>query len=113
MDHSLWAAYKAEVSDLTVIEHEWGFASYAIAPDCIFIDEFYVKPGRRCEGNGRELIEQLRAAARMHDKRYLKNTVNLSNKTAALSLKAQLAVGFVPIRAYNDTILMLLEVENG
>lgn len=110
MEPSLWAQYKAEMHGLTVLEVPWGFCAFVEAPDSIFIDEFYVVREQRREGRGKELLEHIKVAAIKSGKQFLTSTVNLSSKTAQVSLAAQLAVGFYVVRANNDSLLLKLDV---
>ncbi len=108
--NSLWASYKLESLGLHTIELDWGLASYCLGNDCLFIDEFYIRPDFRRNGYGRKLLEMIKSVAIEAGKPSIRSTVSLNNKTSVLSLQAQLAGGFVPIKAENGMILLSLEL---
>lgn len=107
---AMWADYKRESLGLTVLSTEYGFAAYVLAPECLFIDEFYVVPERRKLGLGKYLLNDLCTVAHNAGLRYIRSTVSLASLTASSSLSAQLAVGFQAIKAENGSILLQLEV---
>lgn len=107
---SLWEAYFRETADARTIEYEWGFAVYSYGSDFLSIDEFYIAPAFRKRGKGRSVLEVLKEIARAGQKSYIVTEVGVGIKTAAESLAAQLAVGFVPFQAESGTIRLIYKL---
>lgn len=102
---SLWARYKEETSPTRFIEYDWGFISYTfVEEECIYLEDVYVVPERRFEKLGLRLVEEAEAVASAAGRSISLACINLNAKTAAESMKAHLAVGFVPFRAEDDKI---------
>lgn len=113
---SLWSAYVSELRrDIVFIERDWGFISFSFpdfAPDCVYAEDIYVLPSRRGEGLALELIAQVEAAGRKAGKQNLLAIVKTVSLTCAESLKAHLAVGFVPVAAESGNIWLKRPIES-
>lgn len=107
---SLFAEYYKEISGAEVIELEGAFASIIEQPEAYYIHEFYVKPELREQGIGTSLMRKIEGFAAERHKKLLLSSVDLGMRTAALSLKAQLAYGFVPFSAEQGKIFLRKEV---
>lgn len=101
---SLWADYIGELRDTKFIEYEWGFISYSILPDCIYLEDVYVVPKRRREGLALRLVEEAEAHGVEAGRKFSMAVIRLENKGHTESLKAHLEVGFVPYLTENGKI---------
>jgi len=101
---SLWAQYRAEVSDSVYLEEEYGFIAYSLLPDAVLIEELYVVPEQRRTGLGLSLFCRVEELARTAGKSASLACVRLDSRAAAESLKTHLNVGFSPISAENGII---------
>ncbi len=104
MSKSLWASYIAELRDTVFIEKEWGFISYSLMEDCIYLEDVFVIPERRKEGLALRLVEEAEAVGRAAGRKFSMAVIRLENRGHAESLKAHLTVGFVPYLCENNKI---------
>lgn len=113
---SLWSAYVSELrKDVIFIERDWGFISFSFpdfAPDCVYAEDIYVLPDRRGEGLANELICQVEEAGRKAGKHNLLAIIKIASLTCVESLKAHLAVGFVPVVSESGNIWLKRPIES-
>lgn len=108
---SLWAQYVEELlgGQRKFIECEWGFASYSFPimhpPTSIMIHDMFILPEYRKQGRGGDLFNKVCEIGKENGKTNVLAEVELASEVALESLKAQLAVGLVPIAAENGKIL--------
>ncbi len=113
---SLWADYVKELRGEHApqfIEFDWGFISYTFPEkhaNCINIEDIYVIPSERKSGKGTELLDMVRAIGLKAGKKYVTCQLELHTKVYQVSLKAQMAAGFIPIAAENGKIYSMREV---
>lgn len=110
---SLWAKYKAEVSDERYVEYEWGFFSYVIHDQVLCIEHAYVEPEFRRQGKFKELLREAQGLAKDAGLKKVVGCVSLVNKKATDALKCHLAAGAEPYLCNDGKIWLRLEVENG
>lgn len=108
---SLWSDYIAELSGGTrrFIEKDWGFVSYSYpswAQDSIFVEDMYIVPAERSSGRGSDLLEEVCEIGRLAGKRFVLANVEIDTEICVGALRAQLAVGLVPIGANNGKIML-------
>lgn len=108
MNH--WAAYIKEREGHEVIEDDYGFIEYKLAPPFAAIEGCYIMPERRKSGLGRELMERVVRLAREEHCTLLVCEVNLEYLNATDSLKACLGVGFKLQSAQNNRIIMMKDI---
>lgn len=106
---SQWADYVNEVKGGTVtfIERDYGFISYSFplnAPDCIYAEDVYIVPEHRRSKKALELVTAVEDAGRKANKQYVLAVISVASFTSVESLKAHLAVGFVPVLAESGSI---------
>lgn len=108
---SHWACYREEYAGTKFIEHEFGFVSYSLLPDCIFIEDIWVAPEQRKSGLGQSLIEEAEAVGRAEKKLFSLVRIDLNAATIPGNLKAALAIDFIPFRADNNQIWLKRNIE--
>lgn len=113
MTPSQWARYKAETSGTCFIEHEYGFISYSMLPDAIYLEDIWIDPAQRKSGLGAALVAQAEAEGLKMGKQVSLAVINLTSATCADSLKAHLAIGFVPCLAQDGKIWLRREIAKG
>lgn len=106
----MWAEYWAETGSTVAREYTWGLMAYSLGPDYLYIEEMYVRPELRQQGYGLRMVAECVEIARENNKKFLLASVNLSNKTTALSMRSILAAGFYPVRADAGVVWFSLEV---
>ncbi len=111
---SLWSEYREALCGTKFLEYEWGFLSYSElpdVPDCLLVEDCFVRPEARKQGRGRELIKEVSDIGRKAGKARLVCSVRVTFKGCAASLAAQLAVGFVPHGLEGDRIWLSRLIE--
>ena len=104
MTPSHWALYKSETTETHFIEHEYGFISYSLLPDALFLEDIWIAPEHRKSGLGAALVAQAEEVGREAGKQTSLALIHLSSKTSTESLKAHLTVGFLPFLAEDGKI---------
>lgn len=111
MKTSLWTEYWSEMWGAETFETEYGFITFQTFTQHIFIQELYVKPEFRRSEHASALADEVTKIARERGLYELTSKVHLDSNTAALSLKVQLAYGFIPFRAESGIIWLSKKVE--
>ncbi len=108
---SLWARYIEELRDTRFIEYEWGFISWSLMEECIYLEDIYIVPEKRREGLALRLVEEAEEIGRKAGKAFSMAVIRLENKGHTESLKAHLAAGFVPFLTENGKIWLKRKIE--
>jgi GNAT superfamily N-acetyltransferase len=108
---SHWAAYTNETWGAETLEDELGFISFQEFPNHIYVQDCYIVPEYRRTGEATRFMQKIEELAFSLGKAEITTRLDITQKTAVLSLKAQLAYGFVPFRADNGIILLSKKVE--
>jgi len=77
---SNYADYFEEILSWKTLEYDWGFVTYDIWEDCIFIQHSFVKPEMRDKGVGKKLIFEISKIAKEYNKPMIRCGVNLDAK---------------------------------
>lgn len=101
---SLWARYIEELRDTRFIEKEWGFISYSIMENCIYLEDVYVIPERRREKLAVQLVEEAEAIGVLAGKTWSMAVIQMDNNFHDESLQAHLQVGFKSYLCENNKI---------
>ncbi len=113
MTPSQWAAYKAETSETKFIETEHGFISYSLLPDSIYLEDIWVHPDHRKNSIGAKLVSLAEEEGIKAGKTISLAVVNLHSKTCIDSLKAHLAIGFIPFMAQDNKVWLRRDIMAG
>jgi GNAT superfamily N-acetyltransferase len=110
---SMWSLYSAEMGlNYRFIERPEGFISYEVTPtEYVYIVDFYVLPEFRRKGLGLNLLAEVESLARSAGKTYLASSISVAAATVTESMKAHLAVGFVPFAADGGKIWFQRKIE--
>lgn len=60
---SLFAKYIKERENAELLQHDWGFATYKVGPDYIYVQDFFVDKEERKNGRAQQLMIELIAVA--------------------------------------------------
>lgn len=105
---SLWSDYIKECGLLEIIEEPWGFVQFHFAlPQCIFINDMYIRPEERKTGKGRELLHRVYARGRERGCTFCATSLNTASKSATDALAAALASGFYITPSGKEDIIAL------
>lgn len=112
---SLYADYVLEREGNSVLETEFGFIEYRIAPPFVRIESLFITKAERGKGRAKLLVERVTQIARDAECTHLWAQVWLGAQGSEESLKTALAMGGVMQSAQNNTIILVKEIggENG
>ena len=111
MHRSLWADYQAETWGAKTIEQDEGFICFQTFPEHLYVQEIYVRPECRKEGVASKLAAKVEQIAVALGKSALTAKVDTAQRTAALSMQAQLGYGFVPFHAEGGIVWFRKELK--
>lgn len=113
MAPSHWAAYVNEMlpGKVTFIEKEWGFVSYSLQGDSVYIEDLYVVPAERNPSKLYELIKAAEEAGHLAGKVATLCSVRVDSPRCADNLRMHLALGAVPVSAESGTIYLKRKIE--
>ena len=103
---SLWADYLTECGILELIEEPWGFVTFEIAGDDLWIGDLYVTPAERLYGRGEDLLARATAAGKERGCLFLCSAVNIKHKDVEGVLSAHFGQGFRVHSAEGEFIFM-------
>jgi GNAT superfamily N-acetyltransferase len=109
MEKSAWARYCEEVSGTKFIERPYGFISYSFLPDvpeCIYLETIWIEPEHRKSGLGLKLVEEAEEIGRVQGKTFSMAVISVKSKTVKESLKAHLALDFIPYYTEGNNIFL-------
>jgi L-amino acid N-acyltransferase YncA len=90
-----------------------GLASYELYPEAVYLHEVFILSQYRKSGVGKELLWRVVEAAKFHERKSVVATVNTSKGDPDASLKACIACGFKIKGSDINSIVLVLEVQNG
>ena len=103
----MYAAYIAEREEKLVLQKDWGFATYKIKQDYIYVEDMYIKPEYRKSHKGSNLVAKLCQIAIDKGLNQLMTTVDLRANNPEVGLKAALSYGFKPYSCEQDIIQLV------
>lgn len=106
----MYKDYIKERENLHTIEVEHGFAIYSVQPDCVYLQDIYVKPEYRKNGIATELLRQVEVLTKAHNLRHILGSCDPVANGSTASLKAILAAGFKLSHCHNNMIYLVKEV---
>jgi ribosomal protein S18 acetylase RimI-like enzyme len=107
---SLYADYVSEIRDLQVIEKDYGYITYNVQQDSVYIEELFIAKSHRQSGLGQELGHMVESFARERGFKKLLCTVVPTNKGSTYALSCYLKYGFKLDSATNNFILLVKEL---
>lgn len=107
---SLYAKYIKERENFSIIEDEYGFATYNIAGDECYIRDIYVLPEHRKSNVASCYADRISEIAREQGCKYLTGTVAPSANGSTTSIKVLLGYGFRLLESQIDKIIFVKEL---
>lgn len=107
---SLFADYKLERENKTVLETEEFFASYEHSGDTVYIEDIYVVPSKRKSGLATRVANQIVAFAKQAGCKKLMGSVSVNAQGAHESLLVLIAYGMKLSSVRNDVIFFEKEI---
>ena len=109
----MYVEYLKEREGAEVLELPEGFAVIKQLPDCLYLQDIYVKPEFRKTGIGRSMLEVVEQSAKnLGYSKVLGSCSPLASGSTG-SLKAMLACGFELSSCEKDLIFLVKKVQNG
>lgn len=108
---SMWARYRTEFGNSIFVEKDFGFFSYSILPDCIFLEDVWIEPDKRKSGLSKGLYLELENVARQNGKHFILARITLDSKVIPGNIKFALAMDFVPFKAHNNDLWFRRDVK--
>lgn len=106
----MWTQYYKERVGGEVVESIYGFMAYRIFGEECFIDECFVCPEYRNDGEAKSLLKEVEEKAKSEGCKYVTSSVSLATKNATDSLAAALACGFKLNGSVNGLIGLKKEI---
>lgn len=109
---SKYAKYVKERTNDSIIENQYGFATYRYLDDgkVVYIVDIYVDNHIRRDGHAKALADKICKEAKEKGAQYLIGTVAPSAKNSTVSMKVLMAYGMTLHSAQNDCIIFRKEL---
>lgn len=113
LSNSLFAKYYLEREGMYTIEEEYGFVTYKLGPDYVYIVDIYVLPDIRQKGLAASLADKVVEQAIRAGKTKAIGTIDLEAEGKTQSAKALLGYGFELDSSDGKMIYFVKELPNG
>ena len=108
---SLWSDYVRECGILQIVEEPWGFITFHVEQDCLWINDVFVEQTSRKSGRARALLDAAIDYGQLHGCTHVKTSVFAKSRVAGISLAAGLAAGFQLHGAQLNSIILAKPIE--
>lgn len=95
MGPSLHARFLKETLGIDCLEYEWGYATYQLEPDHVYIIDIYVLPELRSAGKGVQLMHEIGDFAASKGAKWMYGSVAKGSALEEANLKMLKHLGFV------------------
>lgn len=107
---SLYGKYVKELLGRHIVETGWGFATYSFHNDGCYIEEIYVDPDTRRNGDASRMANEISSIAREKGCKFLYGSVRPASNGSTISMEVLLAYGFKLDSSTDNFILMKKEL---
>ena len=90
---SFYAQYIKEREEKEIVENEFGFATYKIYGDAVYIEDIYVVPEMRKTGMAKTIVEQICFYAKERGAKKVFGSADVTANSSTDSIKFLLAFG--------------------
>lgn len=90
---SLYAQYIKEREEKEIVENEFGFATYKIYGDAVYIEDIYVVPAMRKTGMAKTIVDQICFYAKEKGAKKVFGSADVTAQGATESIQFLLAFG--------------------
>lgn len=94
MSTTLYAKYLKERESAELLEKDWGFATYKLGPDYVYLQDIYVDESERQSGKGVELMNEVAEIARAKGIKTLLGSVDTGAPFATTMMTIMIKQGF-------------------
>lgn len=109
---SLFAKFAKEVHGLETIEHPWGFATYEVGSDYVYIVDIYVDSAMRSAKKGTQLMHEVEAAGRALGATKLYGSVAINSAEPLKNYEMLRHLGFEDSHQDADTVYLVREIKS-
>lgn len=107
---SLYGKYIKEREGKEIIENDYGFASYSVTPDGIYVENIYILPTFRKSGIAVDLEKQIIEIIKQKGLKYLYSSVAINTPDCSANLARLIKHGARLHSAANNLIFCVKEV---
>jgi GNAT superfamily N-acetyltransferase len=105
-----YANYIKEKANIELIEHDYGFVSYSLLSDHVYIHDMYIDKDHRRKGIGSDLLKQIEIIAWAKKIKYVLSAVQINSNGLHEALLAQMLKGFKIVGADEKEIKLAKEI---
>ena len=106
----LWADYLKERLNWDVLECDDGFIAYNLKPPEASIEDFYIKPDKRCSSLAKKLADQVFDIAKKSGCKRMWAKITPGLKGCDHAMKTNLHYGFKIVGIDNNQIVIMKEI---
>lgn len=107
---SLYAQFLQEVHGVNIIEHPWGYATYELGPQYVYLMDVYVVPEERFKGRGPQFITEITALAKAQGATKMYTSVAIGSKDPKRSYEIIVRHGFQASHEDAEHIYLVKEI---
>jgi predicted GNAT family acetyltransferase len=107
---TLYGKYILERENKYILEKEYGFATYKIEPEYIYIEDIYVLPELRKSDKAAKMADEIVEIAKKQGKTHIIGSVDMNANGATTSLKVLLGYGFSLLQSTETMIYFKKEI---
>ncbi len=108
---SLYAQFAKELHGLDTLEYDWGFATYELGPDYVYIVDIYVVPEERANKKGIQLMHQIESIAKTRGATKMYGSVPArDNDQSEASYKMLQHLGFCDSHVDSENIYLVRDI---
>lgn len=110
---SLYAQYIDEREEKKIVENEFGFATYKIYGDAVYIEDIFVVPAMRKTGMAKTIVDQICFYAKEQGAKKVFGSVDVTANGATDSIKFLLAFGSAVHSTSGNLIYFSKDISGG
>ena len=107
---SMFGDFKKELEGICEIESEFGFATYKVTGEEIYIEDLYIKPDNRRSHHASDMVDSISEIGIKNGCKRIWCSVCPSKNNSTISLMAQLGYGFKLSSSRDNFILLVKEL---
>ena len=104
---SLYAQFIEEVHGLGCLEYNWGYATYELGPDYVYIVDIYVVPAERANKKGIQLMNEIGEIGKAAGKTRMFGSVAVKSKEPLKNYQMLVHLGFQDSHQDNETVYLV------
>ena len=107
---SLYAQFAKEVHGLECLEYSWGYATYELGPDYVYIVDIYVVPAERANKRGVQLMHEIEALAKAKEATKMYGSVAVKSAEPLKNYEMLIHLGFKDSHQDNENVYLVREI---